>query len=61
MSEWAGCCCLQCIREKEVGVIEDLGEQFAWRPGALVLIWPSGVWEVSGTKRDVMIISKYSH
>ena len=26
MSEWVGCFCLQCIREKEVGVVEDLGE-----------------------------------
>jgi hypothetical protein len=26
MSEWTGCFCLQCIREKEVGVVEDLGE-----------------------------------
>lgn len=24
-SEWGGFCCLQCIREKEVGVVEDLG------------------------------------
>jgi hypothetical protein len=24
-SEWSGLCCLQCIREKEVGVVEDLG------------------------------------
>lgn len=29
MSDWAGCLCLQCIREKEVGVVEDLGECLA--------------------------------
>ena len=25
-SQWGGCFCLACIREKEVGVVEDLGE-----------------------------------
>jgi len=25
-STWDGCLCLQCIREKEVGVVEDLGQ-----------------------------------
>ena len=25
MSVWEGCFCLACIREKEVGVVEDLG------------------------------------
>ena len=25
-SVWNGCFCLECIREKEVGVVEDLGE-----------------------------------
>ena len=25
LSVWNGLCCLQCIREKEVGVVEDLG------------------------------------
>lgn len=24
--QWTGCFCLQCIREKEVGVVEDLGQ-----------------------------------
>ena len=24
-SNWGGCCCLQCIPEKEVGIVEDLG------------------------------------
>lgn len=24
-SNWSGCCCLQCIPEKEVGIVEDLG------------------------------------
>jgi hypothetical protein len=26
---WTGFLCLQCIREKEVGVVEDLGEVLA--------------------------------
>jgi len=30
MSEWVGCFCLQCIREKEVGVVEDLGTYLLW-------------------------------
>jgi hypothetical protein len=29
-SEWSGLCCLQCIREKEVGVVEDLGTGVDW-------------------------------
>lgn len=36
-SNWGGCCCLQCIPEKEVGIVEDLGEcsflVCAWRGG----------------------------
>lgn len=41
MSEWAGCCCLQCIREKEVGVIEDLGQfKRLVGEGPSCILWP---------------------
>jgi len=26
MAEWSGICCLQCINEKEIGIVEDLGQ-----------------------------------
>lgn len=41
MSVWEGCFCLACIREKEVGVVEDLG-QFKRLVGAgpSCIFWP---------------------
>jgi regulator of protease activity HflC (stomatin/prohibitin superfamily) len=41
MSEWAGCFCLQCIREKEVGVVEDLGQfKRLIGQGPSCILWP---------------------
>ncbi|KAL3774545.1 hypothetical protein ACHAWO_003996 [Cyclotella atomus] len=41
MSEWAGCFCLQCIREKEVGVVEDLGQfKRLIGEGPSLICWP---------------------
>lgn len=41
MSEWVGCFCLQCIREKEVGVVEDLGQfKRLVGEGPSCVLWP---------------------
>lgn len=41
MSEWVGCFCLQCIREKEVGVVEDLGQfKRLVGEGPSCILWP---------------------
>lgn len=41
MSEWVGCFCLQCIREKEVGVVEDLGQfKRLIGEGPSCVLWP---------------------
>jgi len=41
MSEWLGCLCLQCIREKEVGVVEDLGQfKRLVGEGPSCIVWP---------------------
>eukprot|EP00578_Thalassiosira_sp_NH16_P022107 CAMPEP_0181101552 /NCGR_PEP_ID=MMETSP1071-20121207/13820_1 /TAXON_ID=35127 /ORGANISM="Thalassiosira sp., Strain NH16" /LENGTH=287 /DNA_ID=CAMNT_0023184421 /DNA_START=102 /DNA_END=965 /DNA_ORIENTATION=+ len=41
MSEWLGCLCLQCISEKEVGVVEDLGQfKRLVGEGPSCIIWP---------------------
>mmetsp|Transcript_5132 Transcript_5132/g.7836 ORF Transcript_5132/g.7836 Transcript_5132/m.7836 type:complete len:289 (+) Transcript_5132:104-970(+) len=41
MSVWTGCFCLQCVREKEVGVVEDLGQfKRLIKEGPSCIIWP---------------------
>lgn len=41
LSVWNGLCCLQCIREKEVGVVEDLGQyKKLVGAGAHFVLWP---------------------
>lgn len=41
MSTWDGCFCLQCIREKEVGVVEDLGQfKRLVGEGPSIILWP---------------------
>ncbi|EJK73006.1 hypothetical protein THAOC_05399 [Thalassiosira oceanica] len=38
---WNGCLCLQCIREKEVGVVEDLGQfKRLVGEGPSCILWP---------------------
>lgn len=38
---WTGCFCLQCIREKEVGVVEDLGQfKKLIKEGPSCIVWP---------------------
>lgn len=38
---WEGCLCLQCIREKEVGIVEDLGQfKRLVGEGPSCIIWP---------------------
>ncbi|KAL7463103.1 hypothetical protein ACHAXS_003487 [Conticribra weissflogii] len=38
---WDGCLCLQCVREKEVGVVEDLGEfKRLIGEGPSCILWP---------------------
>lgn len=39
--QWTGCFCLQCIREKEVGVVEDLGQfKRLVGEGPSCIVWP---------------------
>lgn len=41
MAEWGGCFCLQCIGEKEIGVVEDLGQfKRLIGEGPSCIIWP---------------------
>lgn len=41
MSQWAGCFCLQCIPEKTVGVVEDLGQfKRLVGEGPSCIVWP---------------------
>lgn len=41
MSEWVGCLCVQCVREKEVGVVEDLGQfKRLVGEGPSCILWP---------------------
>ena len=36
-----GCCCIQCVRTQEVGVVEDLGQfKRLLDPGLHFLCWP---------------------
>mmetsp|Transcript_9425 Transcript_9425/g.12487 ORF Transcript_9425/g.12487 Transcript_9425/m.12487 type:complete len:286 (+) Transcript_9425:253-1110(+) len=36
-----GCCCLQCIRTQEVGIVEDLGQfKKLLNPGLTLVMWP---------------------
>jgi len=38
---WSGCFCLQCVREKEVGVVEDLGQfKRLIGEGPSCILWP---------------------
>jgi len=38
---WSGCLCLQCVREKEVGVVEDLGQfKRLIGEGPSCIFWP---------------------
>lgn len=38
---WSGCLCLQCIQEKEVGVVEDLGQfKRLVGEGPSCIVWP---------------------
>lgn len=38
---WNGCLCLQCVREKEVGVVEDLGQfKRLIKEGPSCIVWP---------------------
>lgn len=40
-SQWGGCFCLACIREKEVGVVEDLGQfKRLIGEGPSCILWP---------------------
>jgi len=41
MEAWGGCFCLQCIQEKQVGVVEDLGQfKRLIGEGPSCIIWP---------------------
>jgi regulator of protease activity HflC (stomatin/prohibitin superfamily) len=41
MASWDGCLCLQCVREKEVGVVEDLGQfKRLVGEGPSCIVWP---------------------
>lgn len=40
-SSLGGCCCFQCIRQTEVGVVEDLGQfKRLLGPGIHCIMWP---------------------
>ncbi|KAL7555082.1 hypothetical protein ACHAWF_018754 [Thalassiosira exigua] len=40
-AQWSGCFCLQCIKEKEVGVVEDLGQfKRLVGEGPSCVLWP---------------------
>mmetsp|Transcript_1115 Transcript_1115/g.1535 ORF Transcript_1115/g.1535 Transcript_1115/m.1535 type:complete len:283 (-) Transcript_1115:252-1100(-) len=37
----SGCCCFQCVRQQEVGVVEDLGQfKTLLNPGLHFILWP---------------------